>query len=240
MSGHSKWKNIAHKKEKTDAQRAKIFTKLSREIIVAVREGGPDPSVNARLKDVIAKARAGNVPSDNIKRVVEKAAGSGGNDNYESMQYEGYGPGGVAVIVETMTDNRNRTASEMRHYFDKNGGNLGATGCVSWSFDKKGVIILESEGFKEDDVMMAVLEAGASDFVAEEDVFEIFTEPDNFGTVCELLESRQYPFVSAQVEMVPQTYVKLTEEEQLKHMQRLLDMLEDNDDVQNVWHNWDE
>lgn len=240
MSGHSKWKNIAHKKEKTDAQRAKVFTKLSREIIVAVKEGGADPAANARLKDVIAKARAGNVPSDNIKRVIERAAGSGAGDNYESIQYEGYGPGGVAVIVETMTDNRNRTASEMRHYLDKNGGNLGATGCVSWSFDSKGVIVIEREGRDEDETMLEALEAGAADFAAEDEVFEIYTAPEDFGDVCERLEKKKYIFLSAQVEMVPQTYVTLTDEEHLKFMQRLLDMLEDNDDVQNVWHNWDE
>lgn len=240
MSGHSKWKNIAHKKEKTDAQRAKVFTKLSREIIVAVREGGPDPAANSRLKDVIAKARAGNVPSDNIKRVIERAAGSGAGENYESIQYEGYGPAGVAVIVETMTDNRNRTASEMRHYFDKNGGNLGPSGCVSWSFDKKGVIVMERDGRDEDEVMLEALEAGAADFAAEGEVFEIYTAPDDFGTVREAMEKKGCVFLSAQVEMVPQTYVSLTDEEQLKYMQRLLDMLEDNDDVQNVWHNWEE
>ncbi|MDR0671472.1 MAG: YebC/PmpR family DNA-binding transcriptional regulator [Oscillospiraceae bacterium] len=240
MSGHSKWKNIAHKKEKTDAQRAKIFTKLSREIIVAVREGGPDPASNARLKDVIAKARAGNVPSDNIRRVIERAAGGGAGETYESIRYEGYGPAGVAVIVETMTDNRNRTASEMRHYFDKNGGNLGPSGCVAWSFDPKGVIVVERAGRDEDDIMMTALEAGAADFAAEDEVFEIYTAPEDFGAVCETLEKKDYTLLSAQVELVPQTYVALTDEEQAKGMQRLLDMLEDNDDVQNVWHNWDE
>jgi YebC/PmpR family DNA-binding regulatory protein len=240
VSGHSKWKNIAHKKEKTDAQRAKIFTKLSREIIVAVREGGPDPASNARLKDVIAKARAGNVPSDNIRRVIERVAGGGAGETYESIRYEGYGPAGVAVIVETMTDNRNRTASEMRHYFDKNGGNLGPSGCVAWSFDPKGVIVIERTDRDEDDVMMTALEAGAADFADEDEVFEIYTVPEDFGAVCETLEKKGYAFLSAQVELVPQTYVTLTDEEQIKGMQRLLDMLEDNDDVQNVWHNWEE
>ena len=240
MSGHSKWKTIARKKEKTDAQRAKVFTKLSREIIVAVREGGPDPASNSKLKDVIAKAKAGNVPSDNIKRLIERAAGSTAGDSYETIQYEGYGPGGVAVIVETMTDNRNRTASEMRHYFDKNGGNMGATGCVSWSFDAKGVIVIEREGRDEDETMLEALEAGAADFAAEDEVFEVYTGPDDFSAVREALEKKGYTFLSAQVEMVPQNTVALTGEEQLKFMQRLLDMLEDNDDVQNVWHNWDD
>ncbi|MDR3207628.1 MAG: YebC/PmpR family DNA-binding transcriptional regulator [Oscillospiraceae bacterium] len=240
MSGHSKWKNIAHKKEKTDAQRAKVFTKLSREIIVAVREGGPDLTANPRLKDVIAKARAGNVPTDNIKRVIERAAGSGAGDNYESIQYEGYGPAGVAVIVETMTDNRNRTASEMRHYFDKNGGNLGAPNSVSWSFDPKGVLVIEREDRDEDETMLEALDAGAADFSAEDEVFEIHTAPDDLGAVRDALEKKGYTFLSAQVEQVPQTYAKLTDEDQLKNMQRLLDMLEDNDDVQNVWHNWEE
>lgn len=240
MSGHSKWKNIAHKKEKTDAQRAKIFTKLSREIIVAVREGGPDPSSNSRLKDVIAKARSGNVPQDNIARVIARASGAAGGAEYETIQYEGYGPSGVAVIVETMTDNRNRTAAEMRHYFDKFGGNLGAAGCVSWSFDPMGVIVVEREDVDEDELMMAALDAGASDFEAEDEVYEIRTAPDDFGTVRDMLEQKKYKFLSAQVEQVPQTYVTLTDEEDLKKMQKLLDAMEDNDDVQNVWHNWDE
>ena len=240
MSGHSKWKNIAHKKEKTDAQRAKIFTKLSREIIVAVREGGGDPASNARLKDVIAKARAGNVPQDNISRVIARASGMAGGEAFEAIQYEGYGPQGVAVIVEAMTDNRNRTASEVRHYFDKYGGNMGATGCVSWSFDPKGVIVIEREDTDEDQLMMAALDAGAADFAAEDEVFEIYTAPDDFSAVRDALEQQNYAFLSAQVEQVPQTYVKLSDEEDLKKMQKLLDMLDDNDDVQNVWHNWDE
>ena len=241
MSGHSKWKTIAHKKEKTDAQRAKVFTKLSREIIVAVREGGgPDTASNSRLKDVIAKARANNVPADNIKRVIERAAGSASGDNYESVQYEGYGPGGVAVIVEAMTDNRNRTASEVRHYFDKNGGNLGATGCVSWSFDSKGVLVVERAGRDEDATMLDALEAGASDFSAQDEVFEIYTAPEDFSTVHEALETKGFSFLSAEVELVPQNTVALSGDEPLKFMRRLLDMLEDNDDVQNVWHNWEE
>jgi len=240
VSGHSKWKNIAHKKEKTDAQRARVFTKLSREIIVAVREGGPDPSANARLKDVIAKARAGNVPLDNIKRLIERAAGNAGGDNYESIRYEGYGPGGVAVIVETMTDNRNRTASEMRHAFDKNGGNLGAAGCVSWSFDARGVLVIDREGRDEDETMLEALDAGASDFTTQDEVFQVYTEPEEFSGARNALENKGYSFLSAQVEMVPQTTVPLAAAEQQHLMQRLLDTLEDNDDVQNVWHNWEE
>ena len=239
MSGHSKWKNIAHKKEKTDAQRAKLFTKLSREIIVCVREGGPDPAANPRLKDVIAKARSGNVPSDNIKRVIERAAGSGGSDNYESVQYEGYGPSGVAVIVEAMTDNRVRTAANVRHYFDKFGGNLGAAGCVSWSFAQKGVIAVEREGVSEDDLLEAALEAGASDFVPEAEVYEIYTEPDGFSRVREALERKGYAFLGAEIEQVPDNYVAIADEESQKKMQRMLDAMEDDDDVQNVWHNWD-
>ncbi len=240
MSGHSKWKNIAHKKEKTDADRAKIFTKLSREIIVAVREGGPDPNSNSKLKDCIAKARAGNVPSDNIKRVIERAGGAGGSDNYESIRYEGYGPEGVAVIVDAMTDNRNRTASEVRHYFDKFGGNMGAPNCVSWSFDEKGVLVIEKENREEEELLMMALEAGAADFQAQDDVFVITTAPEDFSTVREALEKLGLVFVSAEVEMVPQNTIKLTDEDHLKKMQRMLDVMEDNDDIQNVWHNWEE
>ncbi len=241
MSGHSKWNNIKQKKGKTDAERAKLFTKISREIIVAVKEGGSgDPASNSRLKDVVAKAKAANVPNDNIKRVIEKAVGSGDANNYETITYEGYGPNGVAVIVEAMTDNRNRTASEMRHYFDKYGGNMGATGCVSWSFDKKGVIIIDREGLDEDTVMMDALEAGADDFSAESDVFEVYTAPEAFGSVTDKLEAAGYVFLSAQVEMVPQNYVKLENEEDAAKMQKMLDMFNDNDDVQEVWHNWEE
>ncbi|MDL2287835.1 YebC/PmpR family DNA-binding transcriptional regulator [Oscillospiraceae bacterium OttesenSCG-928-F05] len=240
MAGHSKWKNILHKKGKTDAQRAKLFTKLSREIIVAVREGGADPAANARLRDVIAKAKAGNVPNDNISRVIAKAAGNQDMSNYESVTYEGYGPSGVAVIVEAVTDNRNRTASEVRHYFDKYGGNLGATGCVSWSFDKKGVLIVEKAEKDADTVMMEALDAGASDFEEGDEVFEIFTEPETFGETRDALEQSGYVFLSADVEMVPQNTVTLSDEDERKQMQKMLDMLEDNDDVQNVWHNWEE
>jgi len=239
MSGHSKWKNIQATKGKNDAQRAKIFTKLSREIIVAVKEGGPNPASNSKLRDVIAKAKAANVPNDNINRVIARAAGNTDQSNYESITYEGYGPAGIAVIVETMTDNRNRTASDIRHYFDKYGGNLGATGCVSWQFDRKGVIVIERGDLDEDLVMMDALDCGASDFEATEECFEIYTDPDEFGSVREALEAKNYSFISAQVEMVPKNYVTLTDDEQIKNMTKLIEMLEDNDDVQEIWHNWD-
>ena len=241
MSGHNKWSTIKHKKEKTDAQRGKIFTKIGREIAIAVREGGPDPNTNSKLKDVVAKAKAANMPNDNIKRTIEKALGSGDSSSFESMTYEGYGPSGVAVIVETMTDNRNRTASDVRHYFDKYGGKLGATGCVSWSFDKKGVIVIDNEEkeLDEDTVMMAALDAGADDCVTDEDTFIVYTNPDDFQTVADALEKQNYTFLSAQVEMVPQNYVKLTTEGDVKNMSKMLEMFEDNDDVQNVWHNWE-
>ncbi|MDR1116800.1 MAG: YebC/PmpR family DNA-binding transcriptional regulator [Oscillospiraceae bacterium] len=237
MSGHSKWKNIAAKKGKTDAQRAKIFTKVSREIIVAVKEGGPNPETNSKLRDAVAKAKAANVPNDNLNRVIARAAGSGDQSNYETVIYEGYGPSGIAVIVEAMTDNRNRTASDVRHCFDKYGGNLGATGCVSWSFDRKGVIVIEQEELDEEQVMLDAIEAGAAEFEAEEDVFYIYTEPDDFGTVREGLEKLGYAFLSAQIEMVPQTYVTLTNEDDVKNMNKLIEMMEDSDDVQEIWHN---
>jgi len=240
MSGHSKWKNIAAKKGKTDAQRAKTFTKLSREIIVAVKEGGSNPLSNSRLRDVLAKARAANVPNDNLNRVIARAEGSADQSNYESIRYEGYGPCGIAVLVDAMTDNRNRTASDVRHYFDKYGGNLGATGCVSWSFDEKGVIIIDREGLDEDKVMMDAVESGADEFIAEDEAFEIYTQPDDFSAVRDALEGLNYTFVSAQIEMVPQNYVKLTEEDDIKNMTKLVEMLEDNDDVQEIWHNWEE
>ncbi|MBQ3069223.1 MAG: YebC/PmpR family DNA-binding transcriptional regulator [Clostridia bacterium] len=241
MSGQSKWINIKRKKEKTDGQKAKVFTKLAREIAVAIKEGGSaDPSSNSRLKDCIAKAKAANVPNDNIDRVIKKASGEGNADNYEALQYEGYGPSGIAVIVETLTDNRNRTAGEMRHYFDKYGGNLGQTGCVSFMFNKKGILVIEAEGLDEDQVMEDALEAGAADFAADEDVFEITTEPDDFSGVRDDLEAKGYSFVSAEVEMVPDVYSKIDDPELVVKMEKLLDMLEDNDDVQNVWHNWEQ
>ena len=239
MSGHSKWNNIKRKKEKTDGQKAKIFTKIGREIAVAVKEGGADPASNSKLKECIAKAKANNVPNDNINRIIQKAAGEGNADNYEALQYEGYGPSGIAVIVETLTDNRNRTAGEMRHYFDKNGGNLGQTGCVSFMFNKKGVLAIEAEGLDEDKVMEDALEAGASDFTSDGDVLEITTEPEDFGGVMEDLTAKGYTFISAEVEMVPDVYNTIDDEELIVKMEKLLDMLEDNDDVQNVWHNWE-
>jgi len=240
MSGHSKWNNIKRKKEKADGAKAKIFTKIGRELTVAVKEGGSaDPSANSRLKDCIAKAKAANVPNDNIERIIKKAAGDGNADNYEDVTYEGYGPSGVAVIVEALTDNRNRTAADVRHAFDKFGGNLGTTGCVSFMFNKKGVIVIEREGLDEDTVMTDALEVGASDFAADGDVFEISTEPADFSGVREDLEKKGYEFVSAEVEMVPDTYTAIADPEVAEKMQKMLDLLEDSDDVQNVWHNWD-
>lgn len=240
MSGHSKWKNIMHKKEKTDAQRAKIFTKIGREITLAVKEGGPDPVSNSKLKDLIAKAKENNVPNDNIDRVIKKASGDGDSANYEEIQYEGYGPKGVAIIVETLTDNRNRTAGDLRHYFDKYGGNLGQAGSVSWQFSPKGVILIDKEDCDEDKLMEDLFEAEVEDYTSEEEVFEIYTNPDSLSATKEILASKGYVFLSAEKEQVPGTYISLTDEEDVKNMQKLLDMLEDNDDVQNVWHNWDE
>ncbi len=240
MSGHSKWNNIKRKKEKTDGQKAKIFTKMGREIAVAVKEGGgADPASNSRLKDAIAKAKANNVPNDNIERIIKKASGDGSADNYEALQYEGYGPSGIAVIVETLTDNRNRTAGEMRHYFDKCGGNLGQTGCVGFLFNRKGILVIEAEGLDEDVVMEDALEVGASDFSTDGDVFEITTEPDDFSAVRDALEAKGYSFVTAEEEMIPDVYNAIEDPELVAKMEKLLDMLEDNDDVQNVWHNWD-
>ena len=231
---------IKHKKEKSDNQRAKIFTKLGREISVIVKAGGADPESNTKLRDAILKARSNNMPNDNIQRCIKKAAGETGGDNYEEIVYEGYGPSGVAVIVETLTDNRNRTAADMRHYFDKCGGNLGQTGCVTFMFDKKGIIIVNGEGADEDQLMMDALDAGADDFSAEDDgYFEVSTDPDVFGAVCAALEEKGYKIESAEVLRVPQTTVTLTSEDDLKNMTKLIDMLDDNDDVQNVFHNCD-
>ena len=240
MSGHSKWNNIKRKKEKTDGQKAKIFTRMGREISVAIREGGSaDPSTNSKLKDAIAKAKANNVPNDNIERILKKAASEGSGENYEALQYEGYGPCGIAVIVETLTDNRNRTAADLRHYFDKCGGNLGQTGCVSFMFNKKGKLIIEAEGLDEDQVMEDALEAGAADFAADEDIFEITTEPEDFSAVRDDLEAKGYTFVAAEVQMVPDVLTAIEDPDAIKNMEKLLDMLDDNDDVQDVWHNWD-
>ena len=242
MSGHNKWSTIKQKKGKNDAARAKVFTKIGRELIVAIREGGSaDPSVNSKLKDCIAKAKANNVPNENIERIIKKAASGGDNANYEAVTYEGYGPNGVAVIVEALTDNRNRIAGEVRHYFDKFGGNMGTQGCVSFMFTKKGVLVIEREDLDkdEDTVMSDALEYGAADFEADEDVFTIYTEPDDFSAVRDDLEKAGYTFVSAELEMVPSTYTKLEDEESRTKMQKMLDMFEDNDDIQNVWHNWE-
>ena len=241
MSGHSKWHNIQKTKGAADAKRSQIFTKIAKEMIVAVKTGGSgDPANNSRLATVIAKAKAANMPNDNIKRTIDRALGSGNSDAYENVTYEGYGPSGVAVIVEALTDNRNRTAPMVRHLFDKYGGNLGATGCVSWSFDQKGVIVIEKEDLDEDTVMMDALDAGAADFEAQEEVFEVTTTPDDFAAVLSALEDKGYSFLSAEVAMVPQNYVKLESEDDIKNMEKLIELLEDDDDVQNVYHNWDQ
>ena len=239
MSGHSKWKNIMHKKEKTDLQRAKIFTKIGKEIAIAVRDGGPDPASNGKLKDLIAKAKANNVPNDNIERSIKKASGADGNVNYEVILYEGYGPSGVAVIVETTTDNRNRTGADMRHYFDKYGGNLGQTGCVSYMFEDKGVIAIEADGIDEEELMEAALEAGAEDISNEGEVFEITTAPSDLSAVTDALTEKGYKFVSCEQSKIPANYVTLTGEDELKNMNKLLEMFDENDDVTNVWHNWE-
>ncbi len=237
MSGHSKWANIKHKKEKTDAQRGKIFTKIGRELAIAVRSGGPDPSVNNKLADVIAKAKANNMPNETISRSIKKAAGDGDNTNYEELTYEGYGPCGMAVILEILTDNRNRTAGEMRHIFDKAGGSMGATGCVGWMFDTKGVLIIErTPDIDEDELAMQAIEAGAEDFSPEEDAFEIYTAPEEFSAVRQALENAGYTFLSAETDRIPQTTVSI-DEEALKKVNWMLEMFEDNDDVQNVFHN---
>lgn len=243
MSGHSKWHNIQKTKGAADAKRSQAFTKVSREMIVAVKEGGSgDPKNNSRLAAVIAKAKAVNMPNDNIKRTIEKALGSAGADAYEHVTYEGYGPSGVAVLVEALTDNRNRTASDVRHSFDKFGGNLGATGCVAWSFDRKGVIIIdnEDEELDEDAVMMDAIDAGAEDFQSGDDIFEITTDPDSFVDVCDKLEAKGYTFASADLEMVPQNTIKLDQQEDITNMEKMIDSLEESDDIQNVWHNWDQ
>ena len=240
MSGHSKWHNIAKRKGANDAKKAKIFTKIGREMAIAIKEGGSaNPDFNARLRDCIAKAKANNMPNDNIKRTLDKYSGANGQVNYEANNYEGYGVGGVAVVVETLTDNKNRTVADVRHLFDKYGAGLGVTNCVSWQFDKKGVIIMERGELDEDTVMMQALEAGAEDFQADENTFEIYTTPDDFSAVREALETLGYSFVEAEVEMVPQNYITLENEEDMAKMRKLLDNLEDNDDVQAVWHNWE-
>ena len=241
MSGHSKWHNIQARKSKVDAARGKIFTKLGRELLVAVKAGGPDPEGNAKLKDVIAKCKAANMPNDTISKAIKKASGEGNSANYEEITYEGYGPNGVAVIVEASTDNKNRTAADVRHVFDKAGGNLGTSGCVSYMFNKKGVIVIEkaSIDMDEDDLMMLALDAGAEDFEAEEEIYEITTEPSQFTAVREKLEESGLTFLEAEVQMVPTTTVALDEKGQEK-MERLIDRLDELDDVMNVYHNWEE
>ena len=242
MSGHSKFANIKHKKEKNDAKKGKIFTVIGREIVIAVKEGGPDPNNNSKLRDVIAKAKANNMPNDTIDRGIKKAAGDSNADNYERITYEGYGPSGVAIIVETLTDNKNRTAGNVRSHFTKGSGSIGTPGCVSFMFDRKGQIIIDKEECEmdADDLMMIALDAGAEDFSEEEDSFEVLTDPDEFSAVREAVEKEGIPMMEAEVAMIPQTYVELTDEQDIKNLQRTLDLLDDDDDVQYVWHNWDE
>ena len=241
MSGHSKWHNIQAKKGKADAARGKVFTKLGRELLIAVKQGGPDPAGNSKLKDVIAKCKAANMPNDTINSAIKRASGAGNNETYEEIVYEGYGPNGVAVIVNATTDNRNRTAADVRHVFDKAGGSLGTSGCVSYMFNRKGVIVIEKEStdMGEDDLMMLALDAGAEDFAAEEEYFEITTEPDTFSSVRENLEKEGLEFVEAEIRMVPTTYVAL-DEKGAEKMERLIDRLEELDDVSEVFHNWEE
>ena len=242
MSGHSKFANIKHKKEKNDAKRGKIFTVIGREIVVAVKEGGPDPENNSKLRDVIAKAKANNMPNDTIERGIKKAAGDATADNYEYVTYEGYGPSGIAIIVDALTDNKNRTAGNVRSAFTKGGGSIGTQGCVSFMFDKKGQIIIDREECEMDgdDLMMLALDAGAEDFQEEEDSFVVLTDPDAFSQVREALEKEGVPMAEAEVTMLPQSWVELTDEAVIRNLQKTLDLLEDDDDVQAVYHNWDE
>ena len=242
MSGHSKFANIKHKKEKNDAAKGKIFTVIGREIALAVKEGGADPANNSKLRDVIAKAKANNMPNDTIERGIKKAAGDVYSVNYEQVTYEGYGPSGIAIIVEALTDNKNRTAANVRSAFTKGNGNMGNSGCVSYMFDKKGQIIIDKEECEmdADDLMMIALDAGAEDFAEEEDSFEILTDPDEFSVVREALEKEGIVMASAEVTMIPQNYVTLTDENDIKYLNKTLDLLDDDDDVQNVYHNWDE
>ena len=243
MSGHSKFANIKHKKEKNDAAKGKIFTKIGKELMVAIKEGGgADPANNSRLRDVIAKAKANNMPNDTIERNIKKASGDANSANYESITYEGYGPNGTAIIVETLTDNRNRTATNVKNAFTKGKGSVGTPGCVSFMFDKKGQIIIDREEYEgdADELMMIALDAGAEDLVEEEDSFEVLTDPDDFSEVRQALEDAGIPMANAEVTMIPQTYVTLTDAEDLKNINKTLDLLDDDDDVQNVYHNWDE
>ena len=242
MSGHSKFANIKHKKEKNDAAKGKIFTRLGKELMVAVKEGGPDPNNNSKLRDVIAKAKSNNMPNDTIDRSIKKAAGDANAANFTAITYEGYGPNGTAIIVETLTDNKNRTASNVRNAFTKGGGNVGTTGCVSFMFDQKGQIIIDKEECEmdADDLMMLALDAGAEDFSDEDDSYEVITSPEDFSAVREALEKENIPMASAEVTMIPQTWVELSSEEDIKKMNRILDLLDEDDDVQAVYHNWDE
>lgn len=242
MSGHSKFANIKHKKEKNDSAKGKIFTRLGREIAVAVKEGGPDVNNNSKLKDIVAKAKSNNMPNDTIERSIKKAAGDVNAVNYEAVTYEGYGPNGTAIIVEALTDNKNRTAADVRNAFTKGNGNVGTQGCVSFMFDKKGQIIIDKEEceMEADDVMMTALDAGAEDFLDEEDSYEIITAPDDFSAVRQAIEDAGIPILEADVTMIPQTWVELTDENDIKMINRTLDLLDDLDDVQNVYHNWDE
>lgn len=239
MSGHSKWKNIMHKKEKTDAQRAKVFTKIGKEMAVAVKEGGPDPVSNTKLAALISKAKSLNVPNDNIDRIIKKASSADAAD-YEEITYEGYGPAGVAVIVQATTDSRNRTAGNVRHYFDKFGGNLGTLGCVSFMFEDKGLIVVEKEDVDEDKLMEDALECGATDFVAEDDVFEIYTETDDVDDVAAALKDKGYTYVSAEPDKIPQSYVTITDEDAITNMNKLIDAFEEDDDITAFFHNWEE
>lgn len=239
MSGHSKWNNIKHKKEKTDAQRAKVFTKVGKEMAVAVKEGGPDPVSNSKLATLIAKAKSLNVPNDNIERIIKKASSADAAD-YEEITYEGYGPAGVAVIVQATTDSRNRTAGNVRHYFDKFGGNLGTQGCVSFMFEDKGLIIIEKEDVDEDQLMEDALEAGATDFASEDEVFEIYTEVDDVAAVAKALTDKGYTYLSAEEDKIPQSYVTLTDEDAITNMNKLIDAMEDDDDITAFFHNWEE
>ncbi len=241
MSGHSKWHNIQKTKGAADAKKAKIFTKYAREMAIAIKEGGgADPASNSKLSAVISRAKSENVPNDNINRILHKYQSGAAAENYEHVTYEGYGPCGIAVIVETLTDNRNRTVADVRHYFDKYGGNMGNTGCVSWQFDQKGVIVIDGEDLDEDTVMMEALDAGAEDFSAEDGIFEVYTSTDSFDEVREKLKGMGYEFMEAQVQMVPQNYMTISGEDNLKNMQKMLEVMEENDDIQNVWHNWEQ
>ena len=241
MSGHSKWHNIQKTKGAADAKKPKIFTKYAREMAIAIKEGGgADPNSNSKLAAVISRAKSENVPNDNIKRTLDKYKSGAATENYEHVTYEGYGPGGVAVLVDALTDNKNRTVAEVRHYLDKYGKGMGASGCVSWQFDKKGVIVINGEDLDEETVMMQALEAGAADFQVDENIFEVYTDPDDFDTVKEALKAEGLEFLEAEIQMVPQTYTSLTSEDDIKNMEKMLEVMEANDDIQDVWHNWEE